>query len=101
MRPLVEAALHVNPGGLLLAGPNPVDALTFFALNVSGPASGPSDGLRHRSTRRGCGPNCRQHCGVVARNVHTYVLGEHGGSEVVVWSAATLIRAAMQAAGMA
>lgn len=27
-----------------------------------------------------------QHCGVDARNVHAYVLGEHGDSEVAAWS---------------
>lgn len=30
------------------------------------------------------------HYGVDARNVHAYVLGEHGDSEFVAWSAATL-----------
>lgn len=90
MRPLVEAAVQANPAGLLLIATNPVDALTFFALKVSGLPPGQVmgsgtvlDSARLRSELSG-------HYGVDARNVHAYVLGEHGDSEVVAWSAATL-----------
>ncbi len=30
------------------------------------------------------------HCGVDARHVHAYVIGEHGDSEVLTWSLATI-----------
>jgi len=35
------------------------------------------------------------HCGVDARNVHAYVLGEHGDSEVPIWSMTNLAGMAM------
>jgi hypothetical protein len=31
-----------------------------------------------------------QHCGVAVQNVHAYIVGEHGDSEVPLWSSATI-----------
>lgn len=90
MRPLIEAAVQTNPAGLLLIATNPVDALTFFALKVSGlpPRQVIGSGTVLDSARLRA--ELSRHYGVDARNVHAYVLGEHGDSEVVAWSAATL-----------
>ena len=65
---------------------NPVDALTQVALKRLGwprqrvIGSGTVlDSARFRSM-------LSRHCGVDTRNVHAYILGEHGDSEVAVWS---------------
>ena len=65
---------------------NPVDALTQVALKrldwprerVIGSGT-VLDSARFRSM-------LSQHCGVDTRNVHAYILGEHGDSEVAAWS---------------
>jgi L-lactate dehydrogenase len=71
---------------VLLMVANPVDALTQVALKRLGwprervIGSGTVlDSARFRSM-------LSQHCGVDTRNVHAYILGEHGDSEVAAWS---------------
>jgi len=69
---------------------NPVDVLTFVALRQTGwprnriIGSGTVlDSARFRHL-------LSAHCGVDVRNVHAYILGEHGDSEVPVWSMTNL-----------
>jgi L-lactate dehydrogenase len=84
-----EVAKH-NPQGILLVATNPVDVLTYAAWKLSGlPAervigSGTIlDTARFRYL-------LSQHFGVDARSVHAYIIGEHGDSEVPVWSSANI-----------
>ena len=65
---------------------NPVDILTFLALQRLGwpkqrvIGSGTVlDSARFKYM-------LSMHCGIDARNVHAYILGEHGDSEVAAWS---------------
>ena len=67
---------------------NPVDVLTYVALGRSGLprnriiGSGTVlDSARFRYL-------LSRHCAVDVRNVHAYILGEHGDSEVAAWSMA-------------
>jgi L-lactate dehydrogenase len=69
---------------------NPVDVLTYVALKISEYpknriiGSGTVlDTARFRSL-------LSRHCHVDPRNVHAYVVGEHGDSEVAVWSGANI-----------
>jgi L-lactate dehydrogenase len=71
---------------VLLVVTNPVDVMTYVALQYTGwdrrrvIGSGTvldSARLRHLLSI---------HCGVDSHNVHGYVLGEHGDSEFVAWS---------------
>ncbi|MGH9576806.1 MAG: lactate/malate family dehydrogenase, partial [Terriglobales bacterium] len=82
-----QIAKH-NPDGILLIATNPVDVLTYAAWRLSGlPAarvigSGTVlDTARFRAL-------LSRYLGVDARNVHAYIVGEHGDSEVPVWSLA-------------
>jgi L-lactate dehydrogenase len=72
--------------GIILIVTNPVDILTYVALKISGYpvnrviGSGTSlDTARFRFL-------LSRHCRVDPRNVHAYIIGEHGDSEVPVWS---------------
>ena len=72
--------------GILLIVSNPVDILTYVAYRVSGfpmnrvIGSGTMlDTARFRFL-------LSRHCKVDARNVQAYVIGEHGDTEVPVWS---------------
>lgn len=90
LRGIVPEVVRATPEGLLLVATNPVDALTFATLRLSGLppervlGSGTVlDTARLRS-------ELSTHYRVDPRNVHAYVLGEHGDSELVAWSTASL-----------
>jgi L-lactate dehydrogenase len=96
LRAIVPEVVSANPEGLLLMATNPVDALTFVALRLSGlppPRVFGSGTVLDTARRRA---ELGAHYGVDARNVHAYVLGEHGDSELVAWSAATLANVQLQ-----
>lgn len=89
-RELVPDLVATSPGALLLTVTNPVDVVTRAALRASGldPARVIGTGtvldtsrLREVLARR---------CGVAVQNVHAYVLGEHGDTEVALWSSVTI-----------
>ncbi|HJV75169.1 MAG TPA: L-lactate dehydrogenase [Noviherbaspirillum sp.] len=90
LRSIVPEVLRANPEGLLLIATNPVDALTFAALRLSSlPASRVFGSGTVLDTAR-LRAELAAHYRVDARNVHAYVLGEHGDSEFVAWSTANL-----------
>jgi L-lactate dehydrogenase len=80
--------LPVAPDAILLIASNPVDIMTQITTRISGIApqrvigSGTIlDTARFRSL-------VGRHLGISPQSVHAYVLGEHGDSEVLAWSAA-------------
>lgn len=90
LRETVNGIVQANPQGMILVATNPVDALTFAALRLSGlpPARVFGSGTVLDTARLRA--ELSAHYGVDARNVHAYVLGEHGDSELVVWSVASI-----------
>jgi L-lactate dehydrogenase len=93
---IVPEVVSANPEGLLLMATNPVDALTFVALRLSGLPSARVFGAGTMLDTARLRAELGAHYGVDARNVHAYVLGEHGDSELVAWSAATLANVQLQ-----
>lgn len=86
---IIPEIVKHNPRMLVVVS-NPVDILTYVALKVSGYSmnriigSGTVlDSARFRSL-------LGKHCRVDPRNVHAYIIGEHGDSEVPVWSQANI-----------
>jgi L-lactate dehydrogenase len=90
LRGIVTEVVRANPEGLLLIATNPVDALTFAALRLSGLPREKVFGSGTVLDTARLRAELSTHYGVDARNVHAYVLGEHGDSELVAWSAASL-----------
>ncbi|HXY13737.1 MAG TPA: L-lactate dehydrogenase [Terriglobales bacterium] len=84
-----EVARH-NPHGILLIATNPVDVLTYATLKLSAlpPQSVIGSGTILDTARFRY--LLSQHFGVDARSVHAYIIGEHGDSEVPVWSSANI-----------
>ena len=90
VRSLVPKLLEVAPDAILLFVTNPVDVVTYVAQEMSGLPPGrvvgsgtvlDSSRLRHLlAARLGMGVN----------SVHAMVVGEHGDSEVILWSSATI-----------
>lgn len=76
--------------GILLIVANPVDILTYTALKLSGyPANrviGSGTVLDSARLKYRIG----EHLGVDSRSVHAFIIGEHGDSEIAVWSSANV-----------
>ncbi len=96
-REIVPQIASHNPRGILLVATNPVDVLTYAAWKLSGlsPARVLGSGTILDTARFRF--LLSQHFGVDARSVHAYIIGEHGDSEVPVWSLANI--AGMRLAG--
>src|SRR6478735_2248064 len=90
LRDVLQSVMHVNPQGLLLMTTNPVDALTYAALRLTGLPPGRVFGSGTVLDSARLRTELARHCAVDPRNVHAYVLGEHGDSEFVAWSTASL-----------
>jgi L-lactate dehydrogenase len=84
-----EVAKH-NPEGILLVATNPVDILTYAAWKLSGLPSERVIGSGTLLDTSRFRYLLSQHFGVDARSVHAFIIGEHGDSEVPVWSSANI-----------
>jgi L-lactate dehydrogenase len=87
---LVPQLLHVAPHAIFLLVTNPVDVITYVTLKLTGLphsrvlGSGTvldSSRFRYLIAKR---------CNVAVQNVHAYIVGEHGDSEIPLWSSATI-----------
>jgi L-lactate dehydrogenase len=90
LKSLVLKVARYNPHGILLIASNPVDVLTYAAWKWSGlPPNrviGSGTSLDTSRFRR----RLAEHYGVASDNVHAYVIGEHGESQVAVTSSARI-----------
>jgi L-lactate dehydrogenase len=87
---VVPAGVNNAPDAVLLVATNPVDVMTHVSALLAAEMGMPSarvigsgttlDTARFRAL-------LSRHVGVDAQHVHAYVLGEHGDSEVLAWSA--------------
>jgi L-lactate dehydrogenase len=89
-RKLVPDLLKAAPDAILLLVTNPVDVITYVTLKLSGLSrervfgSGTVlDSSRFRFL-------IAQRLKVAVQNVHAYIAGEHGDSEVPLWSSASI-----------
>jgi L-lactate dehydrogenase len=89
-RSIVPEVTKRNREGILLVATNPVDVLTYAAWKLSGlpPERVIGSGTILDTSRFRY--LLSQHFGVDARSVHAYIIGEHGDSEVPVWSSANI-----------
>jgi L-lactate dehydrogenase len=90
MRQIVPSVAEHAPETILLVASNPVDVLTHIAWKLSGfPARrviGSGNILDTARFRYRLGAHCR----VDPRSVHAHIAGEHGDSEVPLWSLANV-----------
>jgi L-lactate dehydrogenase len=90
---VVPNVLKHAPDAVLVVATNPVDVMTHLAARFAAGCDAPAgqvvgsgtmlDSARFRSL-------LGSHCGVDPHHVHAYVIGEHGDSEVLTWSLATI-----------
>jgi L-lactate dehydrogenase len=90
VRKNVPQVAEANPNGIILVATNPVDVLSYETWRLSGLpperviGSGTIlDTARFRAA-------LSEHFGVDPRSVHAFIVGEHGDSEVPVWSSANI-----------
>lgn len=87
---LLPDLLQVAPDAVYLLVTNPVDVVTYVAEEIAGLPAGrvfgsgtvlDSSRLRH---------NLAERLGLSVTSVHALVVGEHGDSEIVLWSSASV-----------
>lgn len=92
-RDCIPKVIEHAPAAVLLVASNPVDIMTHIAGEIAAECGMPAqrvigsgttlDTARFRSL-------LGEHFGVDPRHVHSHVIGEHGDSEVLTWSLATI-----------
>lgn len=90
MQSIVPEVVKHNPNGLLLIASNPVDILSYASWKLSGLPSSRVIGSGTILDTARFRAALSHHIGVDARSVHAYIIGEHGDSEVPVWSLANI-----------
>lgn len=87
---IIPEIMKYAKAAIWLVVTNPVDVLSYAAYKISGKpwqqiiGSGTVlDSARFRFL-------LSQHCNIDARNIHAYILGEHGDTEFPVWSTAMI-----------
>jgi L-lactate dehydrogenase len=83
---IMDEILRQNSPAVVLVVSNPVDILTYVAQKRSGWPRGRVIGSGTVLDSGRFRYLLSQHCGVDVHNVHAYILGEHGDSELAAWS---------------
>lgn len=87
---IIEQLTSVNTSAVLLVVSNPVDVLTCMAQQLSGFQTGRVIGSGTVLDTARLKYLVGQKLGVDSRNVHAFIIGEHGDSELAVWSSANI-----------
>jgi L-lactate dehydrogenase len=90
LKGLVSNVVRYSPHGILLIASNPVDVLTYAAWKWSGLPPGRVIGSGTSLDTSRFRRRLAEHYGVASDNVHAYVIGEHGESQVAVISSARI-----------
>jgi L-lactate dehydrogenase len=89
-RQIVPQILAASDDCIIVIATNPVDILTYISAEIAGPGSrrviGSGTILDTARFRYMLG----EHYGVDPRSVHAYIVGEHGDSELALWSLANI-----------
>jgi len=92
-RQIVPRVLEQAPEAILVVATNPVDVMTHLAARYAGEQGMPSGRVLGSGTTLDTARFrvlLGRHLGVDPEHVHAYVIGEHGDSEVLTWSLATV-----------
>ena len=84
-----QVVAHAS-GAILIVATNPVDIMTGIVCDLSGLPAGRVFGTGTILDTARFRTLLAEHIGVAVQSVHAYVLGEHGDSEVLVWSSASV-----------
>ncbi len=97
LKSILKNALKYAPSDvILLIVANPVDILTYAAYKISSLPKPQVIGSGTVLDTSRLKYLISRHTGVDARNCHTYVMGEHGDSELAVWSITNIAGMSME-----
>lgn len=83
---IVPPLVKFSPNAILLVVSNPVDILTYITYKVSGLPKERVIGSGTVLDTSRLRYLLSEHFNVDTRNIHTYIMGEHGDSEIATWS---------------
>ncbi|WP_298836004.1 L-lactate dehydrogenase [Clostridium sp.] len=83
---IVPDVVKFSPNSILLVVSNPVDILTYITYKLSGFPSNRVIGSGTVLDTSRFKYLLSKHFEIDARNIHTYIMGEHGDSEIAAWS---------------
>jgi L-lactate dehydrogenase len=89
-RTLIPQLVEQSPDAIILMVTNPVDVLTYAAQKFSGLPKERVFGSGTVLDSSRLRILLARHAGVAVQSVHAYVVGEHGDSELPLWSTATI-----------
>jgi L-lactate dehydrogenase len=87
---IIPEIVSSNPDGILLIATNPVDILSQLSLTLSGLPDNRVFGSGTILDTARFRYLLSQHFNLDARSIHAFIIGEHGDSEVPVWSLANV-----------
>lgn len=87
---IVPQIINAEPDAIIVVATNPVDILTTVTERIANAPKGHVLGSGTTLDTARFRALVAEHVGVDAHHVHGYVVGEHGDSEVIVWSSATV-----------
>ena len=87
---IIPKIVEKNQEATLLIVSNPVDIMTYVALKLSGYPSHKVIGSGTVLDTARLKYLLSRHLDVDSRSIHAFILGEHGDSELAVWSAANV-----------
>lgn len=89
-RSIIPKITQFNPSGIILIATNPVDILSYVAWKLSGLPHNQVIGSGTILDTARFRYLLSEYFQVDPRSVHAYIIGEHGDSEVPVWSLANI-----------
>lgn len=87
---IIPAIIKYSGNAILLVVTNPVDILTYVTLRISGLSSNRVMGSGTVLDTARLKYMLSEHFKVDPNNIHAYIIGEHGDTELPVWSNATI-----------
>lgn len=90
MKSIIPNLIKVAPNAIYMLITNPVDVVTHVSMKLSGLPSNQMFGSGTNLDSARLRFLIAQQTGVNVKNVHAYIAGEHGDSEVPLWASATI-----------
>ncbi|MFW0795384.1 L-lactate dehydrogenase [Gordonia sp. CPCC 205515] len=87
---IMPGVLKVAPNAIYIMVTNPVDIVTYAALKYSGLPSTQLFGSGTVLDSSRLRFLIAQYTGIAVQNVHAYIAGEHGDTEIPLWSTASI-----------
>ncbi len=87
---IIPSIMENSPDSIILIVSNPVDILSYAAYKISSKPSREVFGSGTTLDTARLKSEIAKHCEIYSQNIHAYILGEHGDSEVPIWSRAMI-----------